>query len=88
MPANSTRGAGSAFRWQGSYNHGPFTEAKEVVGGFAILKANSKQEAIEMAKHFLSIVRQGECELRQLYQPGVDSTRVGSADRAEVALRE
>jgi hypothetical protein len=67
---------------------GPFTEAKEVIGGFAILKANSKQEAIEMAKHFLSIVGQGECELRQLYEPDVDSTCVSSADRAEVALRE
>jgi hypothetical protein len=67
---------------------GPFTEAKEVIGGFAILKANSKQEAIEMAKHFLSIVGQGECELRQLYEPGVDATCVSSADRAEVALRE
>ena len=49
---------------------GPFTEAKEMVGGFAILKANSKQEAIELTKHFLSVVGQGECELRQLYEPG------------------
>ena len=49
---------------------GPFTEAKEMVGGFAILKANSKQEAIELTKHFLSVVGEGECELRQLYEPG------------------
>src|SRR5579859_70140 len=35
---------------------GPFTEAKEVVGGFAILKANSKQEAIQLAKDFLQAV--------------------------------
>ena len=48
---------------------GPFTEAKEVVGGFAILKANSKQEAIELAKNFLSLVGEGECELRQLCEP-------------------
>jgi len=46
---------------------GPFTEAKEVVGGFAILKTNSKEEAIELAKNFLSVVGEGECELRQLY---------------------
>ncbi len=52
---------------------GPFTEAKEVVGGFAILKANSKQEAIERVKHFLSVVGQGECELRQLYDYGAES---------------
>ena len=47
---------------------GPFTEAKEVVGGFAILQANSKQEAIELAKNFLKVVGQGECELRQIYE--------------------
>jgi hypothetical protein len=29
---------------------GPFSEAKEVVGGFWIIKVNSKQEAIEWAK--------------------------------------
>lgn len=48
---------------------GPFTESKEVVGGFAILSAKSKQEAIELAKSFLAHVGQGECELRQLYEP-------------------
>ena len=48
---------------------GPFTESKEVVGGFAILNASSKQEAIELTKNFLNHVGQGECELRQLYDP-------------------
>jgi hypothetical protein len=47
---------------------GPFTEAKEVVGGFAILKANSKQEAIELTRKFLAVAGDGECELRQLYE--------------------
>ncbi len=47
---------------------GPFTESKELVGGFAILNAKSKEEAIELTKHFLSHVKQGECELRQLYE--------------------
>lgn len=49
---------------------GPFTEAKELVGGFAILRANSKQEAIELTKKFLKVVGQGECELRQVYEAG------------------
>src|SRR4051794_13465537 len=48
---------------------GPFTEAKEVVGGFAILRADSKEEAIEQARHFLQVAGGGECELRQLYEP-------------------
>jgi len=47
---------------------GPFTEAKELVGGFAILRANSKEEAIQLAKDFLKAVGEGECELRQLYE--------------------
>src|SRR5690242_2868394 len=45
---------------------GPFAETREVVGGFAILKANSKAEAIQLAKDFLQHVADGECELRQL----------------------
>src|SRR5437763_694245 len=39
---------------------GPFTESKEVVGGFAILRANSKQEAIQLAQEFLKVVGEGE----------------------------
>jgi len=47
---------------------GPFTEAKEVVGGLAIIQANSKQDAIEFVKEFLQVVGEGECELRQMYE--------------------
>jgi len=50
-----------------SVTDGPFTEAKELVGGFAILQATSKAEAIELAKNFLKSVGEGECEVRQLY---------------------
>lgn len=46
---------------------GPFTESKELIAGFALLEAQSKAEAIEMAKRFLSVVGAGECELRQIY---------------------
>ena len=47
---------------------GPFTEAKEVVGGFAILQAQSKEEAIELTRRFLGVAGDGECEIRQLYE--------------------
>jgi Stage II sporulation protein E (SpoIIE) len=50
-----------------------FTESKEVIGGFAILRANSKEEAIHLAKDFLHVAGDGECELRQLYGEGRDS---------------
>jgi hypothetical protein len=47
---------------------GPFTEAKEVVGGFALIKADSKEEAIQLTRDFLKVAGDGECELRQLYE--------------------
>jgi len=46
---------------------GPFAESKEVVGGFAILEAESKEEAIELAKEFIRVAGDGECEIRQLF---------------------
>jgi hypothetical protein len=51
-----------------SVTDGPFTESKEVVGGCAILKAASKAEAVQLAKDFLAVVGEGECELRQIYE--------------------
>jgi hypothetical protein len=66
---------------------GPFTEAKEVVGGFAILKADSKEEAIELARHFLKIAGDGVCELRQLYEGNCAQSDQLSGHEAEpVAL--
>jgi hypothetical protein len=67
---------------------GPFAESKEVVGGFAILQANSKEEAIELTRKFLAIAGEGECELRQLYEP--DSPQPGERschELAELAVR-
>jgi hypothetical protein len=51
---------------------GPFTEAKEVIGGYALLEAASKDEAIELAKRFLNVHGDEwniECEVRQLIRP-------------------
>jgi hypothetical protein len=65
---------------------GPFTESKELVGGLAILKADSKEEAIEQVKQFLSVMGQGECELRQLFDPPSGEVSSGEVrDGAEVA---
>ena len=66
---------------------GPFTESKELVGGFAILKADSKEEAVELARKFLKVAGEGECELRQLYDANcADANGAGSIER-EVALK-
>ena len=51
---------------------GPFTETKEVIGGFAILEAGSMQEAIELTRRFLKIHADAweiECEVRRLDGP-------------------
>ncbi len=45
---------------------GPFAESKEVVAGFAIIEAKSREEAIESAKRFLKLAGDGESELRQI----------------------
>jgi hypothetical protein len=67
---------------------GPFTESKELVGGFAILKANSKEEAIELARQFLQVAGEGECELRRLYEPNsIDPGQPSCHESAAVAVR-
>ena len=55
-----------------SRTDGPFTEAREVIGGYAILEAKSKEEALEVTKRFLKIHGDEwnlECEVRPLDGP-------------------
>jgi hypothetical protein len=47
---------------------GPFTEAKELVGGFALIRTKSKDEAVAFTKKFMNIAGDGEVELRQVYE--------------------
>jgi hypothetical protein len=49
---------------------GPFAEAKEVVAGFALLQADSRDEAVELTRRFLAIAGDGECEVRQVAEFG------------------
>jgi hypothetical protein len=54
---------------------GPFTEAKEVIGGYAVYAVKSKEEALEWTRRFMALHQEhwkgweGEVELRQLYDP-------------------
>ena len=48
---------------------GPFIELKELMGGFAIIEANSVEEAVEWAKRFRSIVGDGESEIVRIFGP-------------------
>ena len=63
------------FRVRSSKNRlavtdGPFTEAKEVVGGYALCEFASRDEAMKMAREFMELHRvhwpacEGECEVR------------------------
>lgn len=55
-----------------SVTDGPFTEAKEVVGGYAMVDVASREEALEVARQFMELHRvhwpafEGECEVRPL----------------------
>lgn len=54
---------------------GPFTETREVVGGYAIMDFATKEEAVESARQFMELHRkywpawEGETEIRQMFGP-------------------
>ncbi|HEX5419676.1 MAG TPA: YciI family protein [Gammaproteobacteria bacterium] len=56
---------------------GPFTETKEVIGGWAILQVDSKAEAMRIATEFMELHRkywpgfEGESEVRPMFEAGV-----------------
>ena len=51
---------------------GPFTEAKEVIGGYAVINVNSRDEALKVAQEFMDLhvkhwpAFEGESEVRQI----------------------
>lgn len=49
-----------------SVTDGPFTEAKEVIGGFAIMQVKSREEMLEWTRRFLEVAGDGEAEIHQL----------------------
>jgi hypothetical protein len=66
---------GVRIRTRGGKLHvtdGPFTEAKEIIGGYAMIEAPSKDEAVAFAEKFMDMHRvhwpafEGECEVREL----------------------
>jgi hypothetical protein len=55
---------------------GPFTEAKEIIGGYAQFELQSREEAVRSAVEFMELHKkywpgwEGETEVRQMYGPG------------------
>lgn len=53
---------------------GPFTESKEVIGGFSIINVASREEALEEGRNFMELHRvhwpkwEGEIEIREMYE--------------------
>ena len=56
---------------------GPFSETKEVIGGWAILELATREDAVRVATEFMDLHRKhwpefvGECEVRPMFDPGV-----------------
>jgi hypothetical protein len=53
-----------------SATDGPFAETKEVIDGFALVNAKSKEEAVEHARRFMSVAGDGEGEVLQVFDMG------------------
>ena len=73
---HSSKGARVRMNADGSFKvvDGPFTEAKEIIGGYAIIDVKSKAEAIELTKRFLKVAGGGESEIREMHeQPAYDA---------------
>ncbi|TIX91126.1 YciI family protein [Rhizobium sp. P44RR-XXIV] len=58
---------------------GPFVEAKEVVGGYAIFELQSKEEAVALAVEFMQLHKdlmpgwEGTCEVRAYFEHGTEA---------------
>ena len=49
---------------------GPFTESKEVVGGFALFEVADREEAIAWTRRFLDLIGDATCELHEVSSAG------------------
>ncbi|MDN0195177.1 YciI family protein [Streptomyces sp. S.PNR 29] len=65
---------GTRVHWDGkevSVTDGPFTETKEVIGGYALMQCKDKAEALEWAKRFVKVHEEEfslTCEVREIME--------------------
>jgi hypothetical protein len=76
-----------------SVTDGPFAETKEIVGGFAILEAASKEEALRLGKEFMQVhvdvlgeSYEGTLEVRPMFDPADPQCGASAGDRRGVNL--
>ena len=69
-----------------SVTDGPFAETKELIGGFAIVKASSREDAIRRGKEFLQLYvdilgpsYRGEMEIRQMMEESTSAEQYATA---------
>jgi hypothetical protein len=58
------KGEGAAF----TVTDGPFAEAKEVIGGFGLINAKDRAEAVEYAQQYADLFEEVEVEVRQVVE--------------------
>jgi hypothetical protein len=78
---------GARIRYSGSKRtviDGPFTETKELIAGFWVIQAKSKEEAIEWAKRVP--FEEGEVEVRQVFE--LEDFGPGEAIQRHAQLRD
>lgn len=68
LKPSSTASRLQALAGKHTWTDGPFAESKELVSGFAIIKVDSKQEAIEWATRYANILRDVELDVREVEQ--------------------
>jgi len=51
-----------------SVTDGPFSEAREVIGGFALVNVDSKEQALELARRFASLFEEVSVEVRRVFE--------------------
>lgn len=64
-------GSQATVRYEGrehTVTDGPYTESKEMLAGWAILRADSKEEITEITQAFLKVAGEGSCELREILE--------------------
>ena len=80
---------GARVSWKGgkpTVTDGPFTESKEIIGGYWMLQVKSKEEAIEWAKR-CPATDEDRLELRQVFELSDFAADVAAAADSPVVSR-
>lgn len=63
---NRLQSSGRIVKSNNVVTNGPYTDIKESIGGYSIIKANNYEEAVEMAKGCPVLLAGGNVEVREI----------------------